>query len=68
VAASSTEQAQFRESIEQDMRGILKYICLCLHNEGEREERMARISRCLETLLHSVEYIPAFELFNCNLI
>jgi hypothetical protein len=56
----------FREAMDHSMRTILKYVCLCLHNEGE--ERAARIRRTLEMIRHSIEFIPAFELFNCNLI
>lgn len=63
---SSAEAHHFRETLERDMRSILKYLCLCLHDEGT--ERYQRILRCLETLCHCVGYIPAFELFNCNLI
>ena len=56
----------FREGMDSSMRTILKYLCLCLHNEGD--ERAMRINHTLEVIQNSIEFVPAFELFNCNLI
>jgi hypothetical protein len=64
---SAAEQRNLRESIEQNVRSILKYFCLCLRNDGGREG-MVRTSHCLKTLLRSIEHIPTKDLFECNLV
>lgn len=63
---SPSEFQRFRDSLEQDMRCVLKLLSQCLQSEGT--DRPEKVSKCLETLRLAVDSISAFELFNCNLI
>lgn len=63
---SPYEFQRFRDSLDQDMRCVLKLLCQCLQSEGA--ERPAKVRKCLDTIRLAVDNISAFELFNCSII
>lgn len=63
---TTAQRDGFRSSIDHDMRDILKIVVRTLRDE--RTASVGVVESCLEMLGEGLQYIPAYELFNCNLV
>jgi hypothetical protein len=62
---TSQERINFKHCVEKVMREVISAICHCLNEHPAREHLTPK---CLHFLREAAGQIPAFELFNSNLV